>query len=166
MADPSLPAPPQLDAVAAETPEQTAAERRRSRWGRTVIDVAPVASAPQSLPPPPHVEPTPFYTDAGVLEPGALPPPPAVNPLEARPRKYRWGREADPNNPPPPDPSAVVPSPEPAAAAGAEDADEQPGKKKRRSRWEADEPITTVGVINSRLPKEMILPGAVRVCES
>jgi hypothetical protein len=66
----------------------------------------------------------------------------SVEAREVRKRRQRWGPPAN----------------APQDAAGTDG----PAKKKRRSRWETEE-VTTVGALLPSFPKEITLPGGLRV---
>lgn len=99
-----------------------------------------------------------------------MPPPPDSNqqqeagPTEGRrKRRNRWGNPAGAESMPAEAPEAVAPHPAPQAADGTPDATDGLVKKKRRSRWEQPEEQTQDLAIGGHIPKELTLPGGIRV---
>ena len=88
--------------------------------------------------------------------PAPAAPPPADGAAAGRKRRNRWGPAGGPDAPGAGDAGAP--------AAGAPDAPAAASGRKRRSRWEEPVPENTaLALATSVMPKEILLPGGVKV---
>jgi hypothetical protein len=115
-------------------------------FGNMPLPPPPAHEAPPAAHHQPSVAPGEFTINDSVANPsGHIEE--SIEAREARKRRQRWGAAAN--------------APKEDGAAAAKEGEEQP-KKKRKSRWESEE-VTTVGAYMPMFPKEITLPGGLRV---